>query len=436
LNEAFCIQRRQEAAVKRMVFRLLDLAVAVALSLALANITRVHAAEWPNVRDSDTLWPGAPVGGAQWPKVSDEELARVDASLHDNAAVPAPAAPATTAAAPVAPAVAAPAAPAPVAGLLNRADDIVTGSLGTSSAPRAPLTFDQRFQSPFTFEVGARYWYSIGQNRFAFANNIFPFGNPTSTLDWDRMQGHSGEGFFRIDHQPTHLYVKGLVGGGILHGGDIDDLDFLVDQINFSNTTSQVNGNNLAYGIIDLGYSFDVPSAGVRYGVFVGYHYWRERMTASGVLCNTTQIPNAGCPAGAIIVPFNTSVDIFDTTWNALRVGGEVRYELGERWTVSGELAFVPYAWLTNDDSHLLRTDLGPSPNIITHGWSGMGAEAEAMINYKVLPHFDIGAGFRYWGIVTNSGTVNFGPTFSPNFPLTRFSTQRYGMLLQAKATF
>jgi hypothetical protein len=44
LSEALRIQRRQEAPVKRTVFRLLDLAVAVALSLMLANISRVHAA--------------------------------------------------------------------------------------------------------------------------------------------------------------------------------------------------------------------------------------------------------------------------------------------------------------------------------------------------------------------------------------------------------
>jgi len=416
--------------VKRTVYRLLDLALAIALSLALASITRVHAAEWPHIRESDTLWPGAKLDNPQWPNISADELARIDASFHDSAAVPAVAAPAA------APAPAA-AAPAPLAGLLKSADDLVTGSLGSASAPRAPLTFDQRFQSPFTVEAGTRYWYSIGQNRFAFTNRIFPFGNPTSTLDWDRMQGHAGEGFFRIDHRPSHLYVKGLVGGGILRGGDMDDLDFLVDQINFSNTTSAINGNNLTYGIVDLGYSFDVPSAGVRYGGFVGYHYWHERMTAYGVLCNADQTSNAFCgPAGATVVSFGTPVDIFDTTWNAIRVGGEARYELGERWTISGEVAFVPYAWMTNDDSHLLRADLGPVPNIITHGTRGMGGEAEALVNYKVLPHFDIGAGIRYWGIFTNSGSVDFGPTFSPDFPLTKFSTQRYGLLLQAKATF
>ncbi len=408
--------------MKRTVFRLLELALAIAIVLAIASVSRVRAAEWPHIRASDTLWPAAPLGDAKWPDISEKDLAQIDAGPHADAAVAAPA---------VAPAP----APSRLAGRLDRTDDIVTGSLGVPRPPGPPPTFAQRFGSPFAFEVGTRYWYSIGQNRFAFTNNIFPFGNPTSTLDWDRMQGHAGEGFFRIDHHPTHLYLKGVVGGGILKGGDMDDLDFLVDQINFSNTTSQVSGNYLTYGIVDLGYSFEVPEAGVRYGAFVGYHYWRERMTAFGVLCNADL--NGFCgPPGAIVVPFNTAVDIFDTTWNALRLGGEASYQLDDHWSVSGEVAFVPYAWMTNKDSHLLRTDLGPTPNIITHGTHGTGAEVEAFVNYKILPHFDIGAGFRYWGIFTTSGSVDFGPTFTPDFPLVKFSTQRYGLLLQAKATF
>jgi hypothetical protein len=75
--------------VKRTVFRLLDLALAVALSLALANVAQVRAAEWPQLRESDTIWPGAPLGDAQWPKSSEQELARTDTSVHDNSPPPA-----------------------------------------------------------------------------------------------------------------------------------------------------------------------------------------------------------------------------------------------------------------------------------------------------------------------------------------------------------
>ena len=431
----------------RTVARLLDLAIAVALSLALAGATQLRAAEWPNVRASDTLWPTTTLDDAQWPTIPDDMLAKLPKAAPDVAA------PATQAA----PAAAGDAAATPdtnpkhdfVSSLrtfvLPKAasadkisdDGLLTGSSLPSIKALPAATFAERFASPFSFEGGARYWYSTGQNRFAFANRQPGFGNPTSTLDWDRMQGHAGEGFFRIDHQPTHLFVKGLVGGGIIKGGDMDDLDFFASQTNFSNTTSAVDGNNLRYGIIDLGYSFEVPSEGIRFGGFVGYHWWHEKMTAFGVLCNADSVNNQLCgPAGSTQVSFGTPVDIFDTTWNAIRVGGDAKIQLYDRWSVSGEIAIVPYAWLTNDDSHLLRADLGPVPNIVTHGWSGMGGEAEAFVNYLVTPHFEVGLGARYWGIFTQSGSVDFGPSFAPDFPLTKFSTQRYGVLVQAKASF
>src|SRR5262249_31948200 len=257
------------------------------------------AAEWPNVRESDTLWPLAPLGGPQWPSVPAETVRapltapastnRSPGAAKDDAAYRVDTLPDVGAAA------------APPRSKSD--DDLVTGaSLALPppvKAPPRPDFFDKRFPPPFAFEAGTRYWYSIGQNRFAFTNNTFPFGNPTSTLDWDRMQGHSGELFARIDHLPTGLFLKGLVGGGVLKGGDMDDLDFLIGQANFSNTTSAIDGNNLAYAMIDLGYSYDVPEAGVKFGGFVGYHYWREKMTAFGVLCNPAQIFQAFCgPAG------------------------------------------------------------------------------------------------------------------------------------------
>ncbi len=429
----------EEGSVKRTVARLLDLAVAVALMLALASVSQLHAAEWPNVRKSDTLWPLAPLDGPQWPDLpadikapqtvpASQSQVRGNRVKHD-AADRVETLPDVTAA--VTPTTA------------KSDDDLVTGaSLALPPPVKAPPPprpdfFDKRFPSPFAFEVGARYWYSIGQNRFAFTTRTFPFGNPTSTLDWDRMQGHSGEAFARVDHLPTGLFAKGLIGGGVLKGGDMDDLDFLVDQINFSNTSSAVDGNSLRYAMIDVGYSFAVPEAGVKFGAFVGYHYWRESMTAFGVICNADQVNNALCgPAGAVVVPLTTPVVTYDTTWNAIRLGADARVQVTDRWSVSGEVAFVPYAWLTNDDSHLLRTDLGAVPNIITHGWRGMGAEAEAFVNYRVLPNFELGVGARYWGIFTQAGSVEFGPTFAPDFPLTKFSTQRYGVLLEAKGTF
>jgi hypothetical protein len=432
------VQGGEEASVKRTVARLLDFAVAVALLLALASVQPSHGAEWPNIRESDTLWPLAPLGGPQWPDVAPDRLSKPPA-------VPARPAPVSDNGAKGNATYDVGAVARTTASPSRKSDDgLLTGaSLDVPplvKAPARPEFFAKRYPSPFVFEGGARYWYSIGQNRFAFTNQTFPFGNPTSTLDWDRMQGHSGELFARVDHRPTGLFAKGLIGGGVIKGGDMDDLDFLISQLNFSNTTSAIDGNNLRYAIIDVGYAYEVPEAGVKFGGFVGYHYWHENMSAFGLICNADQTSNFFCgPAGAVVVPFDTPVITFDTTWHAIRVGGEARVQLYDRWSISGEVAFVPYAWMTNEDSHLLRqdpADLGPAPNVITHGWRGMGAEAEAFVNYKVLPYFEVGAGVRYWGIFTQAGSVAFGPSFAPDYPLTKFSTQRYGVLLQAKATF
>jgi hypothetical protein len=420
----------------------LDFAVAVALLLALASLQHLRAAEWPNVRESDTLWPLAPLGGPQWPNVAPDKVSKpqtvpADASAFGNGAKDSPAYDVGTvrdAAAPAAPA-------------RKSDDELVTGAsldvpppVKAAPAPE-PSFFVKRVPSPFAFEAGTRYWYSIGQNRFAFTNQTFPFGNPTSTLDWDRMQGHSGELFGRIDHRPTGLFVKGLIGGGVLKGGDMDDLDFVINQASFSNTTSKIDGDNMRYAMIDVGYAYEVPEAGVKLGGFVGYHYWHEKMTAYGLLFNADTLNNqfSPFPAGALAVPYSTPVDIFETTWQGIRIGADARIQVTDRWSISGEIAWVPYAWLSNDDSHLLRqspADLGPAPNILTRGWRGMGGEVEAFINYQVLPHFELGVGARYWGLFTQAGTVEFGPTFGPDYPLTKWSTQRYGVLLQAKASF
>jgi hypothetical protein len=402
---------------------------AALVSAALVIATPLGAAEWPNVRQSDTLWPMAPLGDPQWPQVPADSVKAIPAS-----------APATVPAS----------EPAKIAATTSTRDDnLTTGASLALPAPRPPVqapppmaaeVFERRFPSPFAFEGGARYWYSTGSNKFAFTNGNPLFGNPTSTLDWDRMTGHSGEVFARIDHLPSHLFVKGMLGGGVLKGGDMDDVDFLVTQASFSNTTSAINGNGTRYATVDIGYAFEVPSEGIRFGGFVGYQYWREKMTAFGVLCNADMFGNPLCnPAGSVVVPFSTPVDIFETTWHALRIGADARIRLYDRWTISGEIAIVPWAHGANDDSHLLRqspADLGPAPNILSRTNTGVGGSAEAFVHYKVLPHFEIGVGARYWGLFSNNGSVQFGPSFTPDLALTRLSTQRYGVLLEAKASF
>jgi len=122
-----------------------------------------------------------------------------------------------------------------------------------------------------------------------------------------------------------------------------------------------------------------------------------------------------------------------------VRIGVEGKYSFNQRWSVSREIAGIPYAALWNGDSHLLRqsfSDLGPAPNIITTTNYAYGVETEVFVNYAVTPNIEIGAGLRYWGVASREGDVRFGPYFATGYDLNNFDQQRYGILLQAKGRF
>ena len=126
----------------------------------------------------------------------------------------------------------------------------------TGSTARWPQFPQEREPSRFAFEVGARYWFSSGSMYFAFTNQHPFFGNPTSTLDWTNMTGHSAEVFARADHMPSGFFVKGVVALGAITNGQIDDRDFFFDQIKFSDTTSDVKDGWLTSAMMDIGWAY------------------------------------------------------------------------------------------------------------------------------------------------------------------------------------
>jgi hypothetical protein len=304
-----------------------------------------------------------------------------------------------------------------------------------ASAAQWPALQQAEPQSRFKFEVGARYWYSGGNIRFAFSNGIPGYGSPTSTLDWRGLEAHTGEIFARLDHTPSGFFVKGVVGGGIGTRGRMDDRDFFAGQILFSDTTSDVKGDMISYVTADIGWGYS-PMPGAWIGGFIGYHYWREKQTAYGIICNAID-PRliGGCPTGSVPVSFDTAAITYEPTWHALRLGFESKVAINDRWTVNGEIVGVPYATVKNLDSHLLRTDLGPSPNGIDKSSAGFGVQAEVFVNYALTPNIDIGGGVRYWQLVTQHGTSLFVQS-GQSFPLDRFEQTRYGVLLHVKGKF
>ena len=304
-----------------------------------------------------------------------------------------------------------------------------------ASAAQWPVLDRPEPQSRFKFEVGTRYWYSGGSINFAFTNMNASYGSPTSTLDWRGLEAHTGEIFARLDHAPSGFFVKAVAGGGIGTRGRMDDRDYYAGQILFSDTTSDVKGNMISYLTVDIGWGY-APMPGAWIGGFIGYHYWREKQTAYGILCNPIDPRiTGGCPAASVPVSFSTAAIIYEPTWHALRLGFESKVAINDRLTVNGEIVGVPYAQVRNLDSHLLRSDLGPSPNGIDQSSAGFGVQAEVFVNYALTPNIEIGGGLRYWQLVTQHGTALFVKSTN-YYPLDRFEQTRYGVLLQVKGKF
>ena len=286
------------------------------------------------------------------------------------------------------------------------------------------------------FELGTRMWFSDGKTNFGInSQKINPtFGNPTSTLAYDNLDGISAEAFFRAKND-TNFVFKGLVGGGGIFSGSLDDQDYFKHQVRFSDTLSDVEGSDMVYGTIDLGYDFKFQDS-FKITPFVGFNMWQETLDAYGARCLKDEVQGTFCgPPGHVAVPFSTKVIHNETNWASLRLGTEVQTKLTDRITFVGDFAILPAAYVWNEDSHRLRRDLGPIPNIEDRG-TGWGAQIDATLRYDFNPNWSAGAGVRYWYATTTDGVGDFVNFFNVKSDLLDFTSERFGVITDVTYRF
>ena len=306
--------------------------------------------------------------------------------------------------------------------------------LGESLAAQAqsvaiPSAYLPLMLEEHSFEVGIRYWQSVGHTRFSInsSRQDRALGNPTSVLKYDDMDGYSGE-FYWYARNEAGTFAKGFVGGGGLNGGSLDDEDYFAGQVKFSDTYSKIKGDDLIYGTIDVGQHFKLVDRADKlwFSPFIGFNFWQETAAAYGVRCNSDDIDGDLCGAPrTVVVPFSTPVIENQANWSSLRLGAELKAKLYDRWNIIGEAAVLPVAYVWNEDSHLLRTDLGPSPNIVDHGF-GWGYQLEAALRYDFTPGWSAGGGVRYWWAQVG-GDSEF-VHFNVEVPLKEFRSERFGV--------
>ncbi|MDP6780128.1 MAG: outer membrane beta-barrel protein [Alphaproteobacteria bacterium] len=157
--------------------------------------------------------------------------------------------------------------------------------------------------------------------------------------------------------------------------------------------------------------------------LFMGYNYWTEENEGWGLYNRLTGAQGTSTD----VQVFNNKVE-----WHSFRLGALAEFPLNDRLSLTADVAFVPYADMHNEDSHILRTamaDLGPVPNIIMDG-SGLGFQGEVGLAYDLTQNLEAALGFRYWNL-QGDGDVTLGvdsTTPGGPFSLNDFDTFRYGI--------
>ncbi len=317
-------------------------------------------------------------------------------------------------------------------GVNHRLDGIGPGR-DNSTAPAAPD--QERPIHDFEFEASQRYWYSIGNTKknLYSTSSLQQRTTLVSRLSFGGIDAHSAESFARLGHR-SGFFVKGKLGRGAANRGTLIDEDFSSFLFPYSATAHSLQGGTLAYGSIDIGRSF-LRGAGYRFGAFAGYHYQRETLNAFGC----TQTAASSTCAGSLTISTAVLGISQDNKWQAVRLGLEGQIALSDRLTLSGEAAWLPYAWLYGQDFHWLRigtSDGSFDGSLPENGTGGRGFQLEAMVNYQVSSNFSIGAGLRYWRIELPNAVAHFEavviPAGSSQAKLEQWSTERYGGFLQA----
>lgn len=268
-------------------------------------------------------------------------------------------------------------------------------------------------------ELGVRYWLSTGATQWSHnAQGFAPVnGNPTSILTYESMIGQSVELHGRLK-VGAGWFLRGYAGIGGLERGSFDDEDFERGQVKFSDTRSSVKGDRLLYSSADIAREL-WSSRTMRLDVFAGYHGLIERIDAYGLrfVVNPSGLPN---------LPDSVLVLSNEATWDSLHLGMSLRSAPAPKARLLLDVAWVPYAKLYNEDSHWLRSDLGPAPNVFIDG-RGSGLRLELDLRYRIHDDWEVGAGFRHWWMRADRGDVRIAGVV---VPLAEFETKRSGLML------
>ncbi|MCF6326317.1 MAG: hypothetical protein L3J21_03375 [Devosiaceae bacterium] len=268
---------------------------------------------------------------------------------------------------------------------------------------------------PLDFEIGIRYWYSMGSSA------VNAFGGFYSASDTSSI----AEAFFRIDDNSTSSFLKGQIGYAVKIDGT-----YITPQV----VNETMAGGYIGYGGVDFGMvPFGTENIGI--GAFAGYQF---------IAAN----PNMGRSN------FVTASGGGDSATNALeihvaKIGLAINADIGDNIDLNMEAAIIPYANLSGVYGALSIPDFISGGDNFTQGSAGnisgrlYGASGEVMLGFKPTENLVVRVGARGW-YLTGEATMNViarqvgTPANAQNYidNVTGLEFFRYGALAEIAGTF
>ena len=285
---------------------------------------------------------------------------------------------------------------------------------------------------------GLSAWISSGQtdlNHDASLTSVL-LGNPTSELIYEDIDSNIIQLEVELKFSEGY-YLRGNYGFGFIGDGQLIDDDYLsptgalIFSTNerFSRTHSNIDNDNVWYLNIDVGRQIIKSRRGRVWG-FIGYQHWAEKISARGI--TMIECPNIIlCDPPGTISNEDENVIANDASWNSLKVGLDLEYKINRSISFSGRFAYIPYAFLKNEDVHYLRTDLQQNPSFEMKG-NGSGYNLEVAAKTRVVGSLYFEVGFRYWHLMVKDGDWKNNPVSGDNkiANLNDFNSDRFGAML------
>lgn len=269
---------------------------------------------------------------------------------------------------------------------------------------------------PLDFELGIRYWYSMGSSA------LNAFGAAYSAKDTSSI----AEAFFRIDDNSTASFLKGQIGYAVKIDGTYTTPRFAGAQT--------MAGGYIGYGGVDFG-MLPFGTEGFRVGAFAGYQYIADNPDMG-------RTPFVTLSGGGDSAP--NALDI-----NAAKLGVVLNADIGDRVDLNMEAAVIPYASLSGVYGALYVPDFVFDGNNFTQGSAGningrlYGASGEVMLGFKPTQNLALRIGARGW-YLTGEATMDYvarqvGTPANTQSYITNVSGLeffRYGALAEIAGTF